>query len=344
MTNNVGAGTGGHGGISSHGFGGGGGFGQDVPSAQDDQPPRSGLEIYTSEMLSQKRGYPLFWPAPQDHHPNINSGIAIGDVGCIDEGGFDYLFNVFSSCPNGFNSLKMNDPNLPNTSSAEVKCNNIGPGSCLSRTVHYENGNLLEYNFQCSGRQGAVLALPSGAHRQQLKIGFRSLHQYVTENAKSWYRYIGKTLYREIHNGDLFVVSGHEKARSWGIAHYSEHEEEQTFKLRFQNAPNSTKYAWVSLGKNRAELSQHVHGPLNQTLFLRGWTVSLGPEVWREEFPGASSSAEVGSSIMSIWPPLSSHLRPGMGLNSPPVVLDAHPDRTKVNGTHYFNQKFEPSS
>ncbi|KAK7056124.1 hypothetical protein R3P38DRAFT_1376866 [Favolaschia claudopus] len=245
---NVAGGTGGDGGISSHGFAGGGGLGQgptlnqhlyaygssgrDVTTAQN-RSLASASEIYTSEMLLQKRGYPLFCPAPQAHHPNMNGGIAIGDVGCItSEGGFDYLFNVFSSanahCPDGFDPLKLDNPNRLNTSLSEVERDDIDPGAYFSSTVQHENGDPMEYIFHCSSTHGAMLTLPCGAQRQQLKNGVKSLRRYAIENARSWYRYIDNDLGRDIDNGDLFLVTGHEKVRSWGMAHYSEHQFERS--------------------------------------------------------------------------------------------------------------------
>ncbi|KAK7017300.1 hypothetical protein R3P38DRAFT_1321274 [Favolaschia claudopus] len=352
MSNNVSinvvGGTGGVGGPSPHGFAGAGGNGQgpsltqnlyassqpSSSSAQVNRSPRSPSEIYTSEMLLQKRGYPLFCPAPQDHHPNISSGIAIGDVGCIDEGEFDYLFNVFSSsnthCPDDFDSLRMNDPNRLNPSSAEVKHNDIDPRSYFSSTIQREDEDPSKYVFHCSGTCGAILSLPRGAHQQQLKDGAIHLRRYAANNAKSWYQYVVNTRGRDIGNGNLFLVTGHEKARSWGMAHYSDHPKDQNFSLEFRNGPGNVGYAWVSGFPSRAEGKKHdpADGPLNQTLFLRGWTISLGLEVWREEFPSESSSTGWGSSI---WPPLVSHLRRVMGLNPPPVVrFDCYPPYTKI--------------
>ncbi|KAK6987572.1 hypothetical protein R3P38DRAFT_2661685, partial [Favolaschia claudopus] len=314
-------------------------------SLQANQPPTSPSELYTREMLLQKRGYPLFCPGPQDHYPNINSGIAIGDVGCFDEGEFDYFFNVFSSantcCPDGFDPFKMNDPNRLNTSSSEVKHNDIDPRSYFSSNVQRENGDPPKYLFHCSGPCGAILTLPRGSHQQQLKDGAIHLRRYAANNARSWYRHVVNTRGRDIRNGNLFLVTGHEKARAWGMAHYSDHPKDHNFSLEFRNAPGSAGYTWVSGFPSRAEGKKHdpaTDGPLNQTLFLRGWTLSLEPEVWREEFPAESSSTEWEATV---WPPLLSHLRRRMGLNPPPaVIFDSHPPYTKICNPSVFINDF----
>jgi hypothetical protein len=50
-------------------------------------------EIYCSQLLLEKRGFPLYVPQPQ---PDFPEGVAIGDVGCItEEGIFDFFFNIF---------------------------------------------------------------------------------------------------------------------------------------------------------------------------------------------------------------------------------------------------------
>ncbi|KAK7056103.1 hypothetical protein R3P38DRAFT_2761228 [Favolaschia claudopus] len=289
-------------------------------SAQDIPSLASESDIYISKMLDCNRGYPLLFPAPQPHHPNISSGIAIGDVGTItSEGGFDYLFNVFSSantlCPHGFHPLPRDDPNRLNASSSEVESEDIDPGCYCSKPIKHDIGDP-------SGTCGAILAFPRGARLQQLKDGVLHLRQYAAENAKSWYQVVINERGRDVGNSELFLVTGHEKVQSWGIAHYSAHQKDEDVKLTFRNAPGSTGYTWDPAPLSRVKLKEH--GPVDG-VDNRSW-VQLGSEVWREEFPGASSSTELGSSI---WSWLISRLRRGMGLNPPPVVFTFHPVRTK---------------
>jgi hypothetical protein len=55
-------------------------------------------EVYCSQMLRQKRGFPLYEPAPQINLPAAyqRHGVSIGDVGSVTpEGIFDFFFNIF---------------------------------------------------------------------------------------------------------------------------------------------------------------------------------------------------------------------------------------------------------
>ncbi len=61
--------------------------------------------------------------------------------------------------------------------------------------------------------------LPDGGNRYDTK--HRSLfQQYATENALSWYIYANGLdhLARQAPNGSLYLVTGCDKTRSWGIA------------------------------------------------------------------------------------------------------------------------------
>ncbi|KAK6987583.1 hypothetical protein R3P38DRAFT_2574849, partial [Favolaschia claudopus] len=296
-------------------------------------------ELYAAAMLSPQRGYPLFWPAPQAHHPNINNGIAIGDVGCVTvEGKFIYLFNVFSPAqgyydPPGFEPLKLEELNQLNTNSAHLDCD-----PCCYASAEVEHPKKLtrcrEYIFH-----GTILALPRGSHQQYLLHGIPRLRMYAAENAKSWYQYVVNDLGRKLEhamgngslfNGSLFLVTGHEKARSWGMACYGyghpDRDQKFSLNLNFRKVPGSNAYGWVNglPGQRQplTELMNHdpVDGPLDQTLFLRGWRLTLGPQAWHEV---NSSSTERTSSILQ--PPLS-RLRRGKGPHPPlDVTFTSYP-------------------
>ena len=67
---------------------------------------RADHEIYSSQMLTKKRGYPLWVPGPGRQLPieYRREGITIGDVGIITPlGAFDFLFNIFQSANDPIN-------------------------------------------------------------------------------------------------------------------------------------------------------------------------------------------------------------------------------------------------
>jgi hypothetical protein len=88
-------------------------------------------------MLRQKRGFPLYVPAPQPILPLAyqSHGISIGDVGRVTpEGIFDFFFNIFlppedpinaNRTPEGFSPMELHKP-------IDVSYLDYGPGTCVS--------------------------------------------------------------------------------------------------------------------------------------------------------------------------------------------------------------------
>lgn len=78
-------------------------------------------EIYCTQLLTKKRGYPLWVPGPGRRLPNEyrREGVSIGDVGIITSlGAFNFLFNLFQPAhhpinrggvPRGFSPLSFGD-------------------------------------------------------------------------------------------------------------------------------------------------------------------------------------------------------------------------------------------
>ncbi|KAJ7235779.1 hypothetical protein C8J57DRAFT_1003772, partial [Mycena rebaudengoi] len=65
--------------------------------------------------------------------------------------------------------------------------------------------------FSCDGSQGAVLALPYGASLKKLR-NVESVRAYAAKHAGRWYKYINGPRGRGLANGELYLVTGHEKA------------------------------------------------------------------------------------------------------------------------------------
>ena len=67
---------------------------------------RADHEIYYDQLLTKRRGSPLWIPGPGMQLPikYRRQGISIGDVGIITEsGGFDFLFNIFQPADHPIN-------------------------------------------------------------------------------------------------------------------------------------------------------------------------------------------------------------------------------------------------
>ncbi|KAJ7654144.1 hypothetical protein DFH06DRAFT_948240, partial [Mycena polygramma] len=137
------------------------------------------------------------------------------------------------------------------------------------------------FAFICDGPQGAVLALPDGTHIEELR-NVENMRAYAAQNADAWYKYIKGTRGRQLANGDLHLVTGWEKTRSWGMASY--HTVRQQFQLLFK--PTTAvgaiyqPYRWggihgqVNPSRNKSYDPPVANDPGNQTIFIHGWSIS----------------------------------------------------------------------
>ncbi|KAJ6548290.1 hypothetical protein B0H10DRAFT_2129407 [Mycena sp. CBHHK59/15] len=185
-------------------------------------------EVYCRLMLRQKRGFPLYEPAPQINLPAEyqRHGVSIGDVGCVTpEGIFDFFFNVFLPPEHPINGNRTPDDfsPMPPYESVDISHLNYGPGNHVSSPAvrrvdvdapsdEFPGGDFV---FNCDGPHGAVLALPYGAHVQKLR-NVENMRTYATKHAVSWYKYVNGPRGRGLANGELYLITGYEKAWSWG--------------------------------------------------------------------------------------------------------------------------------
>ncbi|KAJ7922292.1 hypothetical protein B0H13DRAFT_1477925, partial [Mycena leptocephala] len=175
---------------------------------------------YSSQLLSQGRGFPLYVPRPRINLPvqYKREGVAIGDVGRVtSDGNFDFFFNIYlpadhpinANVPEGFVPLSPYDP-------IDVDHSDFDPAAHVTMYSSAPGG---EFVFNCEGPKGAVLALPHGAHLEKLE-NLVSMRQYAAKHAESWYKYVNETRGRGLVNGSLYLITGCEKAKSWGMASF----------------------------------------------------------------------------------------------------------------------------
>ncbi|KAJ7774430.1 hypothetical protein B0H14DRAFT_3588388 [Mycena olivaceomarginata] len=236
-----------------------------------EHPVYSESGIYSNLLLCRGRGLPLYWPGPQINLPMQyqQTGVAIGDVGTVTvEGDFDFFFNIYLSANDNIN---VNVPaDFVPYALVDIKHYDFPPGNHVL-TVSTASG---EFVFECVGPHGAVLALPHGAHLQKLEIW------------QSWYKYVRETRGRKLQNGSLLLITGCEKARSWGIASFHHLSLQHKFQLFFKpttNAESGYKYRWEGYHK-QADSPPAEETPLNQTTFIHGFTISLAENIWERSF------------------------------------------------------------
>ncbi|KAK6980917.1 hypothetical protein R3P38DRAFT_3465478 [Favolaschia claudopus] len=311
-------GRGGEGGSSFNGSAGGGGFGEGprvnhnqfhhyyfsprpaTPPVQHNLPQMCHRDIYCSEMLLQKRGYPVFYPEVQFHAQGRGSRIAIGDIGSFTrEGLFESYFNIFHSaqhpantqCPPGFAPMTKADgtPSIVTATHSAVTSGDY----LASSTVQREFGDdFRKFIFHCSGPSGAILALPNGSRGEDLLIHIRP---YVMAHAENWYSHITRVLCREIVNEELILVTGHDVADSWGMAYYSAPPSGSNpdFILRFEKPSEEALYRWAGVhGQAHSSHYKAAGDSQEYVVFLRGRSIT---------FPSKRSEGQPSVAI-SNWP------------------------------------------
>ncbi|KAJ7220288.1 hypothetical protein GGX14DRAFT_323298, partial [Mycena pura] len=176
-------------------------------------------EIYCNQLLRQKRGFPLYVPEPRRTLPEEyrRGGVAIGDVGRITpEGAFDFFFNIYLPADHPINNNNVPESfcPLPHYESLDVYDQSYLPGNHVSTSTIQR----LDPEYVCRPPQGAVLALPHGSHLQKLE-NLETVRTYAATHAENWFKYINGPRGRGL-DGSLYLVTGCEKAPSWGLASF----------------------------------------------------------------------------------------------------------------------------
>ncbi|KAJ7889645.1 hypothetical protein B0H13DRAFT_1626682, partial [Mycena leptocephala] len=200
---------------------------------------------YSSQLLRQGRGFPLYVPGPQINlaAEYCRRGVAIGDVGRVTpEGSFDFFFNIYlpanhpinANIPEDFVPLSPGDSvNIAHHDfdPGNYQVSHINPDRHINCFIYRFPGG--ELFFNCKGPNGAVLALPHGAHLDKLE-NIETMRRYATKHAESWYKYANETRGRGLVNGSLYLVTGCEKAQSWGMATFHDVSLQNEFQLSFR--------------------------------------------------------------------------------------------------------------
>ncbi|KAF7299463.1 F-box domain-containing protein [Mycena indigotica] len=196
----------------------------------------SNSESYNRLLFPKRHGYALYNPRPTSARKGV--GVEIGDVGVVTKDGqFDPYFNVLDNKLN--KSLNVNIPPQflvsvtsqdwatdvrdvrdffpPKTTlySLEERANNVGAG------LRSENSRLgipanigADVHNKSHTNYKAILELPNGGSSYDYRA-LGKLEKHAMENAQDWYSYVSDKLGRSIAYGDLYLVTGVQKAASW---------------------------------------------------------------------------------------------------------------------------------
>ncbi|KAJ7285242.1 hypothetical protein C8J57DRAFT_1671613, partial [Mycena rebaudengoi] len=271
---------------------------------------------YCSQLLRQGRGFPLYVPGPPGPEQYRRNGVSIGDVGTVTPEGFDFFFNIYLPSDDPINAhVPENFSPLPRYAPEDIAHLHFDPGNfvstpsvwelesdsdpatqyCCSFTSSAFNLSFCrqfpgsDFRFECRGPKGAVLALPHGSNLNKLR-NLHGVRRYAACHADSWYKFVnGPKKGRELMNGSLYLITGWEKCPSWGMANFQAIPDEDEFQLSFRPSAGEDfgyKYRWQR-GKGRrkqADAPTGAESPINQTVFVHGFTISLCTSIWRRLF------------------------------------------------------------
>ncbi|KAJ7599939.1 hypothetical protein C8J56DRAFT_3537 [Mycena floridula] len=279
-------------------------------------------DIYARNLLRHGHGYPLYNPNPStDMLPvYLQSGIPVGSLGIItDDGGFDFLFNACAPADDPINAdgVPPDFIHFPlHRKSIRRITPQYDPGEILSSfggrktelgagggaNMSPITGAGAGFELQSTNSQGAILALPSGGNRVDLRA-LDQLRTYAAKNAASWYKYATETLGLDLTNGSLYLVTGCDTCRSWELASFDNPQRRYSVSFKFTAslaAEGRLSLSHSSVHQRSIPIRRFTSSIENQTPFIRGFKIALRPRQSALFLGPVKLSSIVSSSISSI--------------------------------------------
>jgi hypothetical protein len=155
-----------------------------------------------------------------------------------------------------------------------------------------------QFQLTCSLQEGAVVIFPDGATRVDYKFRHTMLH-YAQHHVPSWYQHVNGTLGVKARNGDLYLVTGTDKASNWCLASYSSGSGESNI-LKFSSTDiddtsATGQFLWESSGPIEARTCP-VPGEGNQCAFVRGFKLALNETLYQKCFESPTKTCHVSMS------------------------------------------------
>ena len=138
----------------------------------------------------------------------------------------------------------------------------------------------LGYEFDLSSSGGALLILPDGAERHDLR-NHRLFFEEATKHAVDWYRFAEERLGRMISHDSLYLITGFYKVCSWSLASFENASGSGEFSAQFKMAQVGGSniagtYTWETTRALDWRVGPvDVYGFPNQSVFIRGFKIAL---------------------------------------------------------------------
>ncbi|KAK6980636.1 hypothetical protein R3P38DRAFT_3117447 [Favolaschia claudopus] len=172
-------------------------------------------EIYCKQLIRQKRGFPLY---DQNHGVTLHQS----DVGRITaEGAFDFFFNIYLPAEH-----PINNHNVPE---------NFYPLAPFHPLDVYDQEHLAGSHVSTSSVQRMDPGIFPGG---DFILGCQApqgaaVREYAAANAEEWFKYINGPRGRRL-TGPIYLITGCEKASSWGMATFHSVNNSPDFQLSFR--------------------------------------------------------------------------------------------------------------
>ncbi|KAJ7657657.1 hypothetical protein DFH06DRAFT_452641 [Mycena polygramma] len=197
----------------------------------------SASDQYAKLLLRKCYGFPLWDPQPTEENAEYKKdGARIGDVGFLDQGAFNFLFNICLPREHPINSLlQTQHARAYNFESVRIGPNDIRhkvvafpPKACVStKSIRKRAVDVSEsmgapgvpltqetnVHIACSTDEGAALVLPTGASSQDLTPLSRFRH-HAHNSAAKWFKFLEEWGFA---GNTLYLITGCHKSSGWGI-------------------------------------------------------------------------------------------------------------------------------
>ncbi|KDR69292.1 hypothetical protein GALMADRAFT_160575 [Galerina marginata CBS 339.88] len=256
-------------------------------------------ETYSRSLLFSGHGF-SFWniygnsSRPKKH---IEQGVSIGDVGMVDPGGdFVYGFNIFAAPTDPVQPNKLPEefeevnPPLDRDTEIQFVPEYFARGTVItSKGVHIRriSEDPLEISFSTTAREGALVVLPEGGSREDLKSTSR-LTEHINKNAVKWYNHIfnhGLSEAITFPNASLYLITGCDKAKSWSAVSIPREPADSGKKIEMTYRVGDSS-PWNDDALARAKsFNPEEEKDKNFCVFVRGIRISLSNRLWLRHLP-----------------------------------------------------------
>ncbi|KAH9163724.1 hypothetical protein EDB89DRAFT_1859852 [Lactarius sanguifluus] len=177
------------------------------------------------------KAYPAFGHALWEPNPGEYPPVEVGDVGFVRQGKFHRLFNALYSEDHPSNQrfgVPEDHEQLQPTPN-HIDRGTLNPNTFYSYGVSVVSVGSAEVSFSCTKKQGAVLTLPVTAqHEDTLAQDY--FRKWIIMHIDSWFAFAQK-LGLGVGMGDIILVTGYHRTRSWSNITFNEVQTDAQFSL-----------------------------------------------------------------------------------------------------------------